>query len=256
MQLVRDVYSNETHSNSSLFSIVSNTDLKNSPLFLHHYYLIFTQSELGLSLGIIIMNTISKIALISTGLISMSALTACQTTQAPQQNTKHAQFDKKKHKERLSPEQREQFKQARQERKEIHQQLRQVCDGKAAGTTVQIKTASQTTDGTCQVRFTADRKALKNMRNDANVATKMKHHDGHKRVRGYSASEPLTDAERAELVKKFDQRLAQRQAHQQAQLAACKGQSNNKQVQIKVGDQTINGVCKVYFKPQSSPSKS
>ena len=41
--------------------------------------------------------------------------------------------------------------------------------------------------------------------------------------------EVLTDAQRAELTKQFDQRLAQRQVHQQAMRQACQGKKTGLQ---------------------------
>ena len=63
--------------------------------------------------------------------------------------------------------------------------------------------------------------------------------------------EPLTDAKRAELTKQFDQRLAERQAKQQAILKACQGKTDGSAVAIKVGEQQINGQCKVRFQPKA-----
>ena len=64
--------------------------------------------------------------------------------------------------------------------------------------------------------------------------------------------EPITDAKRAELTKQFDQRLAERQAKQQALFKACQGQTHGKTVQVKLNTQTINGKCEVRF--QSKPT--
>jgi hypothetical protein len=62
--------------------------------------------------------------------------------------------------------------------------------------------------------------------------------------------EPLTDAKRAELTQQFDQRLAERQAKQQAIAKACLGKADGAAVQIKAGGQTINGKCEVRFQPK------
>ena len=64
---------------------------------------------------------------------------------------------------------------------------------------------------------------------------------------GAMPSEPLTDAQRAELTKKFDQRLAQHQANQNAMAQACQGQKAGTTIQLKMGEQTINGKCEVRF---------
>ena len=63
--------------------------------------------------------------------------------------------------------------------------------------------------------------------------------------------EPLTDARRAELTQQFDQRLAKRQAIQQAIAKACQGQIHGKAIQIKVGMQTIAGQCEIRFQPKA-----
>ncbi len=65
------------------------------------------------------------------------------------------------------------------------------------------------------------------------------------------SAEPLTDAKRAELVKQFDQRLAERQAHQQAIAQACQAKANGTAVQIKSGERTIAGKCEVRFIPNA-----
>lgn len=195
------------------------------------------------------MKAMNKIVLVTTGLISMGALTACQTTTQAPQEVKKGHYDKKHHhKERLTPEQREQFKQARADRKAMMQQIRQACDGKAVGQTVQIKTDKQNIDGTCHIRFVADRADMKKMHEQARAKFKAEKPTSVQANRSQKG-EPLTDAKRAELVQKFDQRLMQQQVSQNAKLQACNGQTDGKKVQIKVGEQTINGVCKVYFKP-------
>jgi len=70
-------------------------------------------------------------------------------------------------------------------------------------------------------------------------------------VPGQASSETLTDAQRAEMVKKFDQRLARRQAQQQAMLQACQGKKDGAAAQIKLGDKMINGQCHVRFQPKA-----
>ncbi len=61
--------------------------------------------------------------------------------------------------------------------------------------------------------------------------------------------EVLTDAQRAEMTKQYDQRLAQRQAHQQACAKPAKVKPMVKNVQVKLGDQQLNGQCLVRFQP-------
>lgn len=208
------------------------------------------------------MNAMTKIAMLTTGLISMGALTACQTTTAPQD--KDPRHFKAHHKqERMSPEQRELYKQKRAERQQMFEQVKKACDGKAVGTAVQIKAGEKVINGSCEIRFKADRKDMKHMRAE-HRSLQGRHHGGMKgeyrakhqpmrgEVRSFKANrgEVLTDAKRAELTKAYDQRLAQRQAQQQALAKACVGQSHGKAVQIKVGEKTLNGQCQVHFQPE------
>lgn len=198
------------------------------------------------------MNSMTKIALVSASVLSIGALTACQSTNtvkdkdSDQARMMHGH--QQKHDRKITPEQREQFKQVRAERKQMGEQIKQACDGKAVGSAVQIKASDKTIAGTCVMTFKADHQAMKKMRAE--------HHQmkgEHRPMRGdmkgmrMQQGEPLTNDKRAELTKQFDQRLANRQAI----LKACQGQANGKAVQIKVGTQTINGKCEVRFQPKA-----
>ncbi|MFV5403682.1 hypothetical protein VXQ92_02995 [Acinetobacter sp. 228] len=198
------------------------------------------------------MQTMTKIALISGSVLSMGALTACQST-SNVQSSDHPHMMKhhegKKH--HLSPEQREQFKAKRAERMQFAKQLQQACDNKAAGSAIQVKSGDKTIDGTCQMVFKADRKEMKSQRGEYRG---MQAEYGPIRgdMRGsMMRGEVLTDAQRSELTKQFDQRLAQRQAHQQAMRQACQGKKDGTAVQIKMGEHTINGKCLVRFQPKA-----
>ncbi|AMW79702.1 hypothetical protein AMD27_12910 [Acinetobacter sp. TGL-Y2] len=197
------------------------------------------------------MNAMTKIAMLTTGLISMGALTACQTTTAPQeQNSGHVKAHHKQ--DRMTPEQRELYKQKRADRQQMFEQVKKACDGKAVGTAVQIKAGEKVINGSCEIHFKADRKDMKHMRGE-HRSMKGEHHGVMKgEVRSFKQNrgEALTDAKRAELTKAYDQRLAQRQAQQQALAKACVGQSHGKAVQIKVGEKTVNGQCLVRFHPE------
>lgn len=214
------------------------------------------------------MNTMSKIAILTASVLSVGALTACQTTTAPKDAKAPQQFDGRhadRMERRMSPEQREAFKVRQEERKAAFEQIKKACDGKAVGQAVQVKFGEKTVDGTCNIQFKADRKAMKeNMQKMRAEHRPMK--GEHRPMRGdvngmrmhrgdfngpRGQQEPLTDAKRAELTKQFDQRLAERQARQQAIAQACKGQTNGKAVQIKIGEQSINGQCEVRFQPQA-----
>lgn len=193
------------------------------------------------------MNNMTKIALAAAGVLSMGALTACQSANTPKDIDHPQKMHGQKHDRNISPEQREEMKQMRAERQEVMKQIQQACDGKAAGAAVQVKAGDKTIDGTCTMVFRADKQARgehKPMRGE------------HRPMRGDMQSpmhmqrgEPLTDAKRAELTKQFDQRLAERQAKQQAIAKACQGKANGAAVQIKAGAQTVNGKCEVRFQP-------
>ncbi|CAB1217371.1 hypothetical protein [Acinetobacter bouvetii] len=195
------------------------------------------------------MNSMTKMALVGASVFSMGALTACQSTNSVQDKEgDHARMMQDHHRmsdHKMTPEQREQFQQARAERQEVMKSIKTACDGKAVGSAVQVKAGEKTIDGTCMMRFTADRAAMKQMRRE--------HHPMQgemKDMRMMHHGEPLTDAKRAELTKQFDQRLAERQAHQQAMLKACQGKANGTAVQVKVGTHSMNGKCEVRFQPK------
>lgn len=188
------------------------------------------------------MNTVSKIAMITASIIGVTTLTACQTTTAPQDAKKHDQ-------RRISPEQREAFKAHQQRHRDMMQQIKTACDGKTSGQQVQIKTAEKTVDGTCIMRFKADREEMRKMRGE--------HRPMQGRINGEfrgpsmrMTGEPMTDAQRAEMTKNFDQRLAQRQAREQAIFKACQGQKSGQNVELKIATQTVKGQCQVRFQPK------
>ena len=195
------------------------------------------------------MNSMTKMALVGASVLSIGALTACQSTHTVKdKDNDHARMmhdHHQKHDHKMTPEQREQFQQARAERKQVFEQIQKACDAKAAGTAVQIKAGEKTINGTCVMQFNPDRAEMKKMRREHRAM------QGEMKGMGMQYGEPLTDAKRAELTKQFDQRLAQHQAHQQAMLKACQGQPNGKAVQVKMGTHTINGKCEVRFHPRT-----
>lgn len=199
------------------------------------------------------MQTITKIAFIGASVLSMGALTACQSTNNVANND-HSQMmkhheGKKEH--RLSPEQREQFKAKRAERMQFAKQIQQACDNKTVGSAVQIKAGDKIVEGQCNISFKADRKDMKGQRGEQH-GMKGEHRPMRADVRGgMMRGEVLTDAKRAELSQQFNQRLAERQALQTAFAKACQGQSHGKAVQVKAGTQTIDGKCMVHFQPKA-----
>lgn len=195
------------------------------------------------------MNAMTKIAMLTTTIISMGALSACQTTTAPQD--KDSRQFKGHHHDRMTPEQREQFKQHRAERKQMFEQVKTACAGQTAGTAVQIKTGDKVINGSCEIQFKVDRKDQKQMRGE-HRAMKGEHRQMHGEARGFNhkRGEPMTDAKRQQLTAQYAQRLATRQAQQQAFAKACVGQTHGKAVQIKLGEKTVNGQCQVRFYPE------
>ena len=219
------------------------------------------------------MPTMTKLALVTASVLSMGALTACQSTPTPQdvgptahgyqKHHGHQKHHADKRGQHLTPEQREQFKQGRAERQQVMKQIQQACEGKAAGQTVQIKANDKSINGSCQIRFVPDRAAMKKdhgqfakegkFTKDAKFSPeKMAPHRAESRT---ARGEPLTEAQQAEKKKLLEQRMAQRKAHQQAIQQACQGKSNGQSVQIKVSEQNINGQCKVLFQPQHQPGQ-
>ena len=195
------------------------------------------------------MNSMTKMALVSASVLSIGALTACQSTHTVKdKDSDHARMMQdrhQKHDHKMTPEQREQFQQTRAERQQMMKSIQTACDSKAVGSAVQIKTGEKTIDGTCVMQFNPDRAEMKKMRREHRAM------QGEMKGMGMQYGEPLTDAKRAELTKQFDQRLAQHQAHQQAMLKACQGQPNGKAVQVKMRTHTINGKCEVRFHPRT-----
>lgn len=211
------------------------------------------------NLGYTTMKTMTKMVLVSASVMSMGALTACQSTNnMSERDGRHAQKMEKKHAD-FTPEQREKMKLMHAQRMELKQKTQQACEKQAVGSTVEIKVGEQTIQGTCDIRFYPERSAKAKGKNPK------EHRDGEKRMMHerqtdgrYSAGlrgEPLTDAKRSELVKLYDQRLAEKQATENAFRQACNGQTNGQKVKIKLGEREINGQCLVKFKP-SKPVKA
>jgi len=187
------------------------------------------------------MNLTKKIVLVTCGILSVGALTACQSTPEPQEHPHHTMDGR--HADRLTPEQRAERDQMRTEHKTMFKQMQQACDGKTVGQTVQVKAGTHTIDGQCHIVFQPDHKRGHGM------------HMGQAPMQGDEGmmrpqrGEKLTDAQRQQMVQQFDQRLKEKQAFQQAVETACKGQADGKAVQIKAGEQTLSGKCSVRFFP-------
>ena len=161
------------------------------------------------------MNSMTKTALIGAGILSMSALAACQSASTAKEMQHPQKTHGPQHERGMTPEQHEQMQRMRAERHDMMKQIRQACGGKTPGAAVQVLAGSKTLDGTCIMGFKADKPA----RGEHAMP------DGHRPMHGsmhgsmhMQRGEALTDAKRAELTRQFDQRLAQRQAMQQAVL--------------------------------------
>ncbi|PWB14273.1 hypothetical protein DCO44_10220 [Acinetobacter sp. AM] len=187
------------------------------------------------------MNLTKKIVLATCGVLSVAALTACQSHPEPQEQS-HRMMDGR-HADRMTPEQRAEHKQMRAQHKEMFKQMKQACEGKTAGQTAQVKAGTQTIDGQCQVVFQPDQKRGHGMRMGQ---PPMQGDEGMMRPQ---RGDKLTDAQRQQMVQQYDQRLREKQAFQQAVETACKGQADGKVVQIKAGEQTLSGKCAVRFFP-------
>ena len=197
------------------------------------------------------MKVTSKIALVTASILSMTALTACQSTNtAKNDHNTHMMGHHTHghdHGRQMSPEQRAQMKQMREERKAIHTQIQKACDGKTLGQAVQVKAGEKTLDGTCNMVFKIDRKAMSEMKRD------MHHNQGHMmhgHPRGERHMQQMTAEQRAQIQQQRQQKRAEHQAKRDAMQKACVGQSNGKAIQVKFGEKTIDGTCVVKFQVQ------
>ena len=197
------------------------------------------------------MQTMTKIALLSASILSVGALSACQSTHNTSEN-EHTHGMKHHHAEhdtKITTAQREQRKQDRIEYKKVASEIKKACDNKAAGQLVQINAGEKTIAGTCVMTFKPDQKMRTEQPDMKGQNRPMRGEINGMHMRG---AEPLTDARRAELTQQFAQRLAERQAKQQAILNACQGKKAGQTVQIKMGEQSLNGQCQLRFQPQTA----
>lgn len=201
------------------------------------------------------MQMMTKIALVSASVLSMGVLSACQSTNTAKENEPSHSMKKHhaEHQMKMTPEQREQRQQMHAERKKIYAQIKQACEHKSAGQSVQIKAGEKTIAGTCAMTFKPDQQAAKNMRAEQRDM-KAQHRPMRGEINGMhmKGAEPLTDARRAELTQEFSQRLAK----QQAMAKACQGKTSGQAVQIKMGEHSINGQCQLRFQPQTAVANS
>lgn len=190
------------------------------------------------------MKAMTKIALVSASVLTMGALTACQSTTAPNKDGHGSEMMRghHQHDRQMTPEQREQKKQMRAEHKEMRKQIRKACDGKTAGQAVQVKAGNNTVDGTCNMVFKADHKAMAEMKGDFR-------NDQGRMMHGGQRMKDMTEEQRAQVKQQFEQKRAERKAQWDAIQSACAGQANDKAIQVKIGEKLIDGQCKIKFKP-------
>lgn len=175
-----------------------------------------------------------KLMVIATSVVSASLLSACSsTTQKPQYKEQRML----KHKDQ---------RMHKQDRAHMHtyRQIAQSCEGKKEGEKVSITMGERVISGQCNKVFVAEHGQTQ--KNGFKTRNQMKPHQQLRRQ-----DTPLSDSQRAERVKQFDQRLAERQAKQKAIQQACQTQSIGKNIQVKFSDQSINGQCVLKFKPDA-----
>lgn len=196
------------------------------------------------------MKANTKIALVTASILSMGALTACQSTTSPKPEQDGRMMGHHKHDRHMSPEQREQFKQMRAERQAFHEQIQKACDGKTVGQTAQVKAGEKTVDGTCNMVFKADRKALRELKGDFRQDQGRMMHDRSGHHRGDRHMQQMSEEQRAQLQQQREQKRAEHQAQWETMQKACAGQTNGKTIQVKIGEKTIDGTCFVKFQAQ------
>lgn len=192
------------------------------------------------------MKAMTKIALVSASILTAGALTACQSNPGPKDGPDGRPMMHGEH-HKMSPEQREEMKQKRAQHKALRQQMQKACDGKAIGQTVQVTADQQNINGTCNIVFKPDHKAMKEMkqdfRRDGEQRGHMMRHDGPR-------MKDMTEEQRAQIKQEFAQKRAERKAQWDAIQKSCAGQTDGKAIQVKMGDKIIDGKCVVKFQPE------
>lgn len=186
----------------------------------------------------------TKVALVTASVLSVGALTACQSTSSTQEQSRmmHGEY-----KHRMSPEQREQMQQMRAQHRDIRNQAQKACDGKAVGQTVQIKAGEKTVDGTCNTIFIADQKTREQMHQEFR---RIGAEQGKMHRQDRTRMQEMTEEQRIQVKQELTQKRAERQAQWETIQKSCEGQENGKMVQVKIGEKTLSGTCVVKFQPQ------
>ena len=193
------------------------------------------------------MKAMTKIALVTASLLSMGVLTACQSTQGPKEEHQGRMMGDHHGHNKMSPEEREQMKLMRAQHKEMRKQIQEACNGKTIGQSVQVKAGDKTLEGTCNIVFKADRKAMKemkqNFRQEGKENGRMMRHDGPR-------MNDMTEEQRAQIQQQFEQKRAERKARWEAVQKSCVGHPAGQTIQVKLGDKLLDGQCVVKFQPQ------
>ena len=192
------------------------------------------------------MKAMTKIVLVTTSLIGMGALTACQSTTSHHDQRGERMMhggNHHKHDRQMSPEQRAEMEKMRAQHKEMRAQVQKACEGKTVGQSVQVKAGEQTLDGRCNMVFKADRKAMQEMKHEFKERGGMMRHHGPR-------MKDMTEEQRAQIQQQFEQKRQERQAQWDTLQKSCEGQSNGKTVQVKLGEKTVDGTCVIKFQPQ------
>ncbi|BAP38719.1 hypothetical protein AS4_37790 [Acinetobacter guillouiae] len=198
------------------------------------------------------MKAMTKIALVSASILTAGALTACQSNPGSKEGPDGRPMMHGGH-HKMSPEQREEMKQKRAQHKALRQQIQKACDGKAIGQTVQVTAGQQNINGTCNIVFKPDHKAMKEMRHDSRRDSRehvrMMYHDG-------ARMKDLTEEQRAQIKQEFAQKRVESKAQWDAIQKSCAGQTDGKAIQVKMGDKIIAGKCVVKFQSEFKPGEN
>ena len=191
------------------------------------------------------MKITAKIGLVSASVCAMLALSACQSTQPTHERDRHAMKMHEKNKN-LTPEQRQQRQEMHEQRQQFVQAINTACDQKKSGDQVALTIGERSIQGQCKIQFYPDRPTKKDAPREARP--ELRAQTDVKQAPRRQANAVMTDAERAELVKQYDLHLQQRQARQNAIAQACQGKNHGQAVEIKIGEQQMQGKCLVKFR--------
>ena len=181
----------------------------------------------------------AKMGVVFSTLTVAALLSACQSTAPAQEKRMHAG----KHKSMQMH--------GRHHQQHMRGQIQQACQGKTAGEKIAVQVGERNIQGSCQLSFVPERQAKaakRSVRGQYNTPKLAVH--PYKGQYGVA----LTDAQRAELVKQYDLRLAQRQAQQNAIQQACQGKKADTKVSLKLAEQSLTGQCQLKFQPDATTS--